>query len=66
MKPKQDPLLSLPGCVSRCDVCNHEPIESWLSGFGCNVCKGADAVFAEMTVSWGTERSPVNSSGGSS
>ena len=37
-------LLDLPGCIMKCDVCGHEPVDTWAKGFGCDVCKGREAV----------------------
>lgn len=62
-----DPLLGLPGCVSKCDVCGHEPVDCWLLGFGCDACKGHDAVVSETEKRWAAgDNGPINASGGSS
>lgn len=51
--PSKDPLLSLPPCVSKCDVCGHEPVDIWLAGFGCDHCRGREAVRHACELSWG-------------
>jgi len=60
-------LTDLPSCVSRCDVCGHEPVDTWKLGFGCNACKGTEAVLAECERSWAAgENGPINAPGGAS
>lgn len=49
----KDPLTELPSCVSRCDVCGHEPVDCWLEGFGCDHCRGEAAVLHATELSWG-------------
>lgn len=43
-KRADDDLLDLPACVMKCDVCGHEPVDCWVKGFGCDACRGREAV----------------------